>query len=228
MIVISGLLILLSITTITQTLAWFKTKDEVNNTFTIGSVEVLLHEQEYDDNHQLQNFTQNQYLYPIINPSNPQEDIYYVDKLVSVENIGKNDAYIRTFFAIPYELYSILTLDLNLVGWNEDSIQWSNTMMDGIEYKVISYTYEKALHVNETTDYLLCGMFLNSDVDIKENEDSIKQFCTLNSDGTYTFYNYDINQPIHVYVATQACQTRGLSSNPIEALNEAFGKIAPF
>ena len=93
------------------TLAWFTDNESVTNTFVIGEIDIVQHEEEYnDETGALQTFTQQQVLLPVVNTTNVAEDANYVEKLVSVENIGANDAYVRTFIAVPATLKDIVHL----------------------------------------------------------------------------------------------------------------------
>lgn len=232
--VVALIVVILAIVVISGSLAWFQEEDKVSNTFIIGDIKIEQHEQEHDENNQLQDFTQNQLLYPIINPNDPQNDKYYIEKLVSVENIGTNDAYVRTFIAYPAVLEDILILDINTTEWIKDNQAWTNLIINNIEYKIISYTYNSSIQKDETTSYLLKGVYLDASVDAKYNPNvkdgegnPTKQFCTLNTDGTFTFYYYDISKPIDILVSSQACQVKGLGTNPQEAINTAFGMTPP-
>ena len=93
------------------TLAWFTADDAAKNTFTVGRIEITQYEQEHDANGDLQSFTQDQDLLPIVNVSSPADDGNYVEKIVTVENTGRNNAYVRTFIAYPKALKDVLHLD---------------------------------------------------------------------------------------------------------------------
>lgn len=92
------------------TLAYFTDTDEATNTFTAGGVKIDLIEQERGENG-LQEFTQDKVLMPIVGSAQGGKDEYgqpvaknYVDKMVTIKNTGKSDAYIRAYFAIPSAL----------------------------------------------------------------------------------------------------------------------------
>ena len=207
------------------TLAFFQARDEVKNTFTYGSIKIQQFEQEYNENNELVDFTQDQYLYPIVNVNSPSSDKHYVDKLVSVKNIGSNDAYVRTFIAMPKALVDIVCLDVDTSGkWVKDTNVYSDTVIDGITYAVVSYTYTQSIAKNEVTDFVLKGVYMESFVDLQTNPNTnTKQFC-VEENGEYRFFSFDVNQTIDIYVASQACQVDGLGSDAIEALDTAFGK----
>ena len=224
LVLISVIIILLTLF-VSGTLAFFQSKDEVKNTFTYGSIKIQQFEQEYNDNNELVDFTQNQYLYPIIDVNNPSGDVHYVDKLVSVKNIGNNDAFIRTFIAIPKALVEVVCLDTDTSGkWVKDTNVYEDTVIDGVTYTVVSYTYTLSIAKNEVTDFVLKGVYMKAVVDLQLNPaTNTKQFC-IEENGEYRFFSFDVNRTIDVYVASQACQVAGLSDDAIEALDTAFGK----
>ena len=92
------------------TLAYFTDTDEETNTFTAGGVKIDLIEQERGENG-LQNFTQNKVLLPIVGSAQGEKDEYgqpvaanYVDKMITIKNTSKSDAWVRAYFAIPSAL----------------------------------------------------------------------------------------------------------------------------
>lgn len=225
-ILIAALAISLIAVAVGGSLAWFTDNETVTNTFVIGEIDIVQHEEEHDANGALQAFTQQQVLLPVVNVQNVAADENYVEKLVSVENIGANDAYVRTFIAVPATLKDIIHLDTvadSADGWKKDTIQWPNVTVDGVEYAVISFTYNTALAKDDKTDYLLNGVYMDAAVDMQKDSTGNKQFCTEDANGDYVFYSYDITTPIQVLVATQGCQADGFTSGAVSALNDVFG-----
>lgn len=208
------------------TLAWFTDNDEVTNTFTVGEIDIYQHEHEHDENNQIQQFTQDQVLLPVVDVTNVAEDENYVEKLVSVENIGKNEAYVRTFIAVPAVIKDIIHLDTaednTGTKWVKDSIAWPNATVDGMEYAVISFTYTDELAKGDVTDYVLEGVYMDAQVDLQDNA-GVKQFCIEDTNGNYTFYDYDITKNVNVLVATQGVQARGFDDAQA-AFTSAFPK----
>lgn len=109
-------------------LAYFTDDDDATNTFTVGNVKIDLLEQERGVNGELQAFTQNKKLYPIVGSAQGEKDALgmptaknYVDKIVTVENTGSEAAYIRAYFAIPAALddgYDDFNAGLNVLHFN--------------------------------------------------------------------------------------------------------------
>lgn len=109
-------------------LAYFTDDDDATNTFTVGNVKIDLLEQERGANGELQAFTQNKKLYPIVGSAQGEKDALgmptaknYVDKIVTVKNNGSEAAYIRAYFAIPSALddgYETFNAGLNVLHFN--------------------------------------------------------------------------------------------------------------
>ena len=241
--VVALALSLVAIAALGSTLAWFTSEDSVTNTFEIGEVKIVQHENERDEYGVLVDFTQNQMLLPVVNGEKPASDANYIEKLVSVEGKGKNEAYVRTFIAVPATLVDIIHLDVNVAdGWSKDDKDWVKqtvefeTIVDGktekykVDYRIFSFTYKEALSKDEKTPFVLEGVYMDAAVDVKTttvNGEEVRQFCTRNEDGSYTFYNFDISKPIKVLVATQACQAAGFENGAADAIDTAFGNTAP-
>ena len=211
------------------TLAWFVSEDTVTNTFTVGSVKIQQNEQQHDDDTgALEDFEQDQTLLPVADPGNPTADENYVEKIVTVTSTGNNPAYVRTHIAVPTALVSVLTLDLSdSANWTQDAGTNTCTVGD-VQYTVFSYTYGKELAKDESTDVLLEGVYMNANVDIKNNDQGVAQFCTWNdSTNRYDFYDFDITEKISVLVATQGVQSQGFA-DAATALDTAFPNIPNF
>ena len=94
------------------TLAYFTDTDEETNTFTAGGVEIdLIEQQVNEDGTALEEFEQDQVLMPIVGSAQGEKDDFgqpvaanYIDKIVTIKNTGKSDAYVRAYFAIPSAL----------------------------------------------------------------------------------------------------------------------------
>ena len=82
-------------------LAYFTDTDTADNTFTVGNVDISLIEQELGDKNVLQEFKQDKTLVP-----GKSDDGNAVSKIVTVENTGKNDAWVWVDLKIPTYLIS--------------------------------------------------------------------------------------------------------------------------
>lgn len=216
------------------TLAWFTDTDEATNTFTIGSIEIVQHEKEHNENNELVDFAQDKVLMPIVNVDAPSSDPNYEEKIVTVENTGNNPAYVRTHIAVPSTLVGYLNIDVNTAGsWAFDTS--TTVTIDGKPYTVYTYIYNEILAVGTTSHELLKGVYLYDFVDVKKNDKSAcMEFCKWNDETkTYDFSGFVVQDgegtayPVNVYVATQAVQSEGFGSAQ-EALDAAFGDTTPW
>ncbi len=150
------------------------------------------------------------------------------DKLVTIENTGKSDAYIRTLIA--YECGSVNSVsDFNkLVSTSEFKTNpgevWTKSTVgivniNGNNYVVVEFIYNGAKHLGgvhengilpagETSYPSLCQVYMKSSV---TNEDC--EALDGNANGTYD-----------ILVLTQAVQAEGFA-NAETALDTAFGDI---
>lgn len=101
------------------TLAYLQDSDADVNVMILGNVQIEQHEYERDANGELTTFTDAQTVYPAVyldgsgatatlelnghtmNVRDKNIVKNYVDKIVTVENTGKSEAYVRTIFAFP-------------------------------------------------------------------------------------------------------------------------------
>lgn len=128
------LIIALALTAVTgATLAYFTDTDAETNTFAVGNVKIEQYEKDEND----EDFTQGQKIYPIIDANKKYEDPNYVWKRVTVKNTGSEDAYVRTFIAIPTvdgnsednEAYN------NWLHWNGSSASDDEAFYGELPYK---------------------------------------------------------------------------------------------
>lgn len=221
-------------------LAWFSDTDEITNTFTVGSVEIVQNETNQDGTA----FTQDQQLIPVGSNDTPTDDPNFIHKQVTVSNTGENAAYVQTYIAIPKALDNgLLHLDLALTvgGWEAVGTQAVGTMTydpDGdplntndIEMNIYQYRYAVALAKDTTTPVLLNGVYIdqaaNMDV-IRDSSDNITEAYFLwdvDNDGAVDdkVDGYDLSkiEKLPVLVSTQAVQAQGFNT-AAEALDAAF------
>lgn len=180
------------------TLAYFTDTDEETNTFTAGGVKIDLIEQERDGKGGLQNFTQGKVLMPIVGSAQGEKDNQgqpvaknYVDKMVTIKNTGKSDAYVRAYFAIPSALddgYETFNAGKNVLHFNfgnangvsTEGTQWTwkhgskwnyfETTIDGVAYNVYFADYYKVLPADATTEQFISGVYLDKSFDQKDGK----------------------------------------------------------
>lgn len=80
--------------------AYLKDDKSATNTFTIGNVKIELNEQQVGENGELEEFEQDKKLMP------GTDSVNAVDKIVTVENTGSNDAWVWVDLYIPKALVS--------------------------------------------------------------------------------------------------------------------------
>lgn len=104
-------------------LAYLTDTDEAKNVFTVGNVKIVQNEQDRNG----EAFKPNQTLMPLVTPAGTKDEAgypaceNYIDKIVTVTNNGKNNAYVRTFIAIPvytYEGQDTQGAFDNVLHWN--------------------------------------------------------------------------------------------------------------
>ncbi len=217
---------------VSGTLAYFTAEDEVENTFTIGSVKIEIYENDKATTSDTISFGK---LTPVVKET-PSEDESYIEKVVDVKNIGANDAYIRTHIALPTALIDYLQLDVTTDGWSY--IGSTTATVGTTDYTVFTYDHTAAVSPNGFTSELLQGVYLKSDVDLAENADGNLVFVkktegeithnsgfvahTKNADGSYT------SAKVNILVASQAIQTKGFTAGATNALNSGFGTDNPW
>ena len=231
------------------TLAYFTDKDEATNTFTAGGVKIDLIEQERDGKGGLQNFTQNQVLMPIVGSAQGEKDEQgqpvaenYIDKMVTIQNTGKSDAYVRAYFAIPSDLddgYETFNAGANILHFNfgnangvtTEGVQWNwthgnkwnyfETTIDNVKYNVYYADYYQVLPAGATTEQFISGVYLDKNVNMDAEGNYIDSRFP-NAD--LSILEGNVNCPVYA-VAVQADGFK----NADEAVTAAFGpQFNPF
>ena len=227
--VVSLVLVLLAIA-VGGSLAYFMDSDEATNVFTIGSVEIEQHEQqrkkdtEGNYTSELEAFVQNKQLIPVGSNATAKSDKNFQDKIVTVQNKGKNDAYVQTFVAVPKALADAGVLHIynngaTTYGWTKSATTYTvaeSAIVDGgsaAEYTVYKYTYNSTLAAGATTDAAIEGVYIDqaTDMDVTYAADGTtiqSAYFTMNNT---TITGFDANGSLNVYVATQAIQADGFA-----------------
>lgn len=217
------------------TLAYFMDEDEVTNTFTIGSVEVEQIEQQRVDQTKafteagnLETFENDKQLIPVIRNESPTDDPNFQDKYVTVKNLGKNDAYVQVFVAVPKVLAdaNVLLIHSSSLDWTKDNTTWtvkekdidenSTSEMEYIVYKymcspILTAKAEGAETYPVTTPAIE-GVYISqyADMDVTYKEDGSIEKAEFEMNGA-AVTGFDATKQINVYVATQAIQARGFA-----------------
>lgn len=228
------------------TLAYFTDTDNVTNTFAVGNVKIELIEQQRGENG-LVPFEQNKKLYPIVGSAQGEKDALgmptaknYVDKMVTIQNIGSEKAYIRAYFAIPSALddgYETFNAGLNVLHFNfgnkvengvvtsTEGVEWIwthgskwnyfETTIDGIKYNVYYADYYQAVDAGATTEQLVQGVYLDKTFDIKDGK------CYAFGEEVTLDAGWDWSK-VSCPVFAVACQAEGFD-NAADAMDAAFG-----
>ena len=237
-------------------LAYFTDKDEETNTFTVGKVKIQLNEQQRNaEGTALEAFKQNKVLNPIVGSAQGEKDQFgmptaknYVDKMVTVKNTGKNDAYIRAYFAIPSALddgEETFNAGLNVLHfnfgnkvkdgtvtstyqnewiWQTDDGAWNyfETTIDGIAYNVYYADYATVVPAEATTEQFVQGVYLDKTFNMKDG----KYYVTQNGKEVEVDLSQLINDKgelvITCPVFAVAVQADGFD-NAAQAMDAAFG-----
>lgn len=229
-ILVISLAVALIAITVGGTLAWFMDSDEATNVFTIGSVEIVQHE----------DFTQESQLLPIVPDANatatPTDDENFVDKVVTVENTGKNKAYVQTFVAVPKALddagvLHVYNNDATTYGWTKDAQLVGTVTEDVLDptngdasmvYNIYKYVYNSELAAGATTDAVISGVYVDKEADLDVERDTqgnvTAAYFVM---GTNKITGFNANNKLNVYVATQAIQADGFASKEAALANFA-------
>lgn len=188
---------MLAIAIVGGTLAYFTDTDEETNTFTAGGVKIdLIEQQVNEDGTALEDFEQNQVLMPIVGSAQGEKDPFgqpvaenYIDKIVTIENTGKSDAYVRAYFAIPSALddgYETFNAGLNILHFNFGNSngattygnQWNwqhegkwnyfETTIEDVSYNVYFADYYTTLAAGATTAQFISGVYLDKSFDQRD------------------------------------------------------------
>ncbi len=231
--------------------AYFTDTDGETNTFTFGGVAIdLIEEQVNQDGTALEPFVQNQTLMPIVGSAQGEKDSFgqpiaenYIDKMVTIKNTGKSDAWVRAYFAIPSALddgFDTFNAGMNILHFNfgnqdgkttyneqwlwgseaeSENSGWNyfETEIDGVAYNVYYADYFEPLAADSTTEQFVSGVYLDKDVDRNEEGQYVIQ-----RNGTETVIEgFDglANCPVFAV----AVQADGFAS-AADAVTAAFGE----
>ena len=212
---------MLAVAIIGGTMAYFTDTDEAVNVMVMGNVDIEQIEQERDINGALVEFQQGKPAFPAVYKTiewdddgidvNGTEYLVFsddmknvIDKIVTVKNVGKSEAWVRTIVAIENPEGTDELIHINYNGTGVTSSGNFNTTIDGARYCILVYTYNEALKPGATTVPSLMQLFLDKET---KNEDGAK-FGDL----------WDVR------VISQATQKAGFA-DAVTALNESFGEV---
>ena len=224
---------MVAILAIGGTLAYFTATDDATNTFTVGGVKIELVEQERgekDGKKTLVPFENGKVLMPIVGSAQGAKETVdgvelptaenYVDKIISIKNTGKSEAFVRVFVAVPTALqngqspnaprFDVLHWNFNGAScaegqWTDEIVVANPTVINEIEYKIYSRTYKTALDAEETTATpAYIGFYLDKTVD----KNAAGQWTVDWGNGPEVI-NYDLGKGVEIPVFAQAVQAAG-------------------
>lgn len=231
---LSMAVLMLAVCVIGGTLAYFTDTDKATNTFTAGNVKIELVEQQRNDNHTaLEAFENGKNLMPIVGSAQGEQENVggvllptaknYVDKIISIKNTGASKAYVRVFVAVPTALqngqtpnaprYDVLHWNFNGDScedgeWTDEIVVANPTVIDNVEYKIYSRTYETALASGEATATpAYIGFYLDKTVDMNANGE-----YTVDWGNGPEVIDYDLSEGVEIPVFAQAIQADGFDS----------------
>jgi len=137
----------------------------------------------------------------------------FVDKIVNVENTGRNVAYVRIFVAIPAQQgASWLHMDKNPdANWQWSTEVIKNQQINGLPYDIYMATYLQQLQPGQITSPAILGFYLDGGVDHKND---------------YLTYQdqlvFDMNNELSILVYSEASQAI-VFDDAHDGLNTSFG-----
>ncbi len=227
--------VLIAALAIGGTLAYLKDDDSAVNVMTLGNVYIEQIEQERDENGKLVPFKQGKPALPAVYegtsipwadendwivPGNEawkvvEDNVNVVDKFVSVKNVGKSDAYVRTIIAFEAGKDEIGEPYMHLIH-NDSSDTWEfdwavdenkediTIEIDGSVYYIGVYTYTKVLEPGVTTVPNVKQIYLD--------KTATNEVCA------------SYGETFEIIALSQAVQAAGFA-DAATALNAGFGEI---
>lgn len=230
---VCGVIILAAIA-ISGTIAYLIDSDSATNVFTMGNVVIKLNEQQRSENGGLENFEPNKDLMPLVgnitqvdDQGLPKADSFQ-DKIVTVTNTGKSDAYVRVYVGVPKELDDNGALHFvegdnyntknNLLLTFGTPDKTENQIVGGVAYNFYCFMLNGKLEPEATTSAAIVGFYLDSKVDYSDDD---KHYYI----GDKQLNDVTMNVEIPVYV--QAVQTVDFD-NAATAFAVAFEDKTPW
>lgn len=205
------------------TLAYFNDKDDTANTFTMGRVEIALHESDRDGNkdEDYRRVLATKKMTPIVIKENESafDAKGFIDKMIAVENKGTIDAYVRVLMAVPvikgadkgpmnsenWLLWDIKTEDWQWQTSTGEYNQSEVVEIDGKDYRIYTATYKDVVYPGDYTSRATNGFYLNSKIDCEKTENGFNYYMMNGKDKV----NLGDIRSFDVLVCAQSVQSRG-------------------
>jgi len=159
------------------TMAYLSDTDSDVNVMTMGKVTIEQHETDKEGAPFV-----DQPMYPAVyDDTMPEENGWFVndgviDKVVTVENTGRSEAYLRTIFAFEYDENNVIVKNLNDDDWTWTPLNKTVTIKDGT-YEIVVAEYKGTLAAGVTTEPSLKQLYMKKEAtneDIENFGDSYK------------------------------------------------------
>ena len=232
------------------TLAYFTDTEEEINVFTLGNVVIdLVEEQRNSGGTELEEFADDKVLLPIVGSAQGEKEevggynlptaANWVDKIVTVDNEGTEDAYVRVLFAFPAKMDDAKSAAEMMLHWNHDGSEeagtWTRTdcgvtiTLNDEEYNVYNFTYnpilgEKGSNTATTSSPAITGLYIDSRVNATVADDGAITYSMINGRGETVNATYAKGTAPKLYVLTQGVQAAGFEKAD-EALVAGFGEV---
>ena len=213
------------------TVAYFKDTDNATNVFTMGNIDILLHEDnglaDTDADYKLDDAYESWVTGLDFLPT------VTVEKDAWIENVGTEQAYVRMFIIYPEAIAPMLNIayDADLDANWTDAKDAGNTVtgivydIDGVNYVARCLVYNDVLEAGEITTDAITAVTLKNEVECKTLDNGSIEYSL----GTAVYTDAEGDFP--VFIAAQAGQvTNQLDAadpdywdNANDALNVMFG-----
>jgi len=169
-------------------LAYLSDKDGEANVFTVGNVDIELNE--------------------VFDQGSPLKPGVTVEKIPTVENKGKDPAWVWTTVAVPKALDSVVGFLEKHSDWEWTTIPSKVENVNGIDYTVYTALYNKKLEPGKETEPVFKKVRLDGFVDVDENGNWSKVEGGIVTDLGWK----DANGNPVIYVNAYAMQTDSVDS----------------
>lgn len=209
----------------------------------------LFEEQRDDSGEALEEFEDNKVLMPIVGSAQGEKEniggynlptaANWVDKIVTVDNEGTQDAYVRVLFAFPTKMDDTQSAAEMMLHWNYDGAETAGTWtredcgvqvtLGGETYNVYNYTYEPILTMKgtagaTTASPAITGLYIDSRVNATVDANGSITYTMVNGRDETVSATYAKDTAPKLYVLTQGVQASGFE-NADAALTAGFGSV---
>lgn len=234
------------------TLAYFTDTEDEINVFALGNIVIdLVEEQRNADGDELEEFVDGKLLLPIVGSAQGEKEKVggynlptaenWVDKIVTVDNEGPQDAYVRVLFAFPAKMDDAQSAAEMMLHWNYDGSEaagtWTRTdcgvtvTLGGEEYNVYNYTYNPILTKKDTdgattASPAITGVYIDSRVNATVDANGNITYTMVNGRKETVSATYAKDTAPKLYVLTQGVQAAGFEAQGADAaLTAGFGAV---